>query len=79
MRTEEEIKLELTRSEYLYKLKQNTREYTKHYYQAGYSQALKVVLGLKESELIKEIKTITDFDNLSKLLESEAINENRNK
>lgn len=45
MRTEEEIKLELTRSEYLYKLKQNTREYTKHYYQAGYSQALKVVLG----------------------------------
>ena len=74
MKNEKEINLELIRSEYLYKLKQKTREYTKHYYQAGYSQALTVVLGLKKSKLIEEIKAITDFDNLTKLLKNEDNN-----
>lgn len=67
----QEIEKELQRSEFVYKLKQNTREYTKHYWQAGYSQALRVVLGIKKSELIKEIKAITDFDNLAKIIESD--------
>lgn len=72
MKSKEEIEKELERSEFLYKLKQNTREYTKHYWQAGYSQALRVVLGIKPSELVKEIKVITDFENLSKIIGEET-------
>ena len=71
MLTEEEIKRELNNSEYLYKLKQNTREYCKHYWQAGYSQALRVVLGEKKSEIIKQIKEITDFDKLQEIIKDE--------
>lgn len=72
MKSKEEIEKELERSEFLYKLKQNTREYAKHYWQAGYSQALRVILDMKPSELIKEIKEITDFDNLSKIIGEET-------
>lgn len=73
MRTEEEIRKELRNSEYLYKLKQNTREYSKHFYQAGYTTALQVVLGEKESELIKQIKAITDYENLKNIIENADI------
>ena len=69
MLNEDEIITELHRAEFLYKLEQNSRQYSNHYWQAGYAQALRVVLGLEQSKIIERIKHITDYDNLSKLLE----------
>lgn len=69
MKTEQEIRKELHNSEYLYRLNHDTRKYCKNYWRAGYIQALKVVLGIDESEILKEIREITDFDNLRKILD----------
>ena len=68
MLTESEVKKELFNSEYLWRLQNGSRQYTKEYWQAGYSQALKVVLGEKQSEIIKKIKEITDFDTLVNIM-----------
>ena len=71
MLSENEIKKELEKSEFLYRLKQKTREHCKQYWQAGYCQALRVVLQMEKSNIVKEIKEITDFEKLSKLIEEE--------
>lgn len=68
MLTESEVKKELFNSEYLYKLEQGSRQYSKEYWQAGYTMALKVVLGLEKSNIIKNIRRITDYDNLVKIM-----------
>lgn len=71
MLSENEIKKELEKSEFLYRLKQKTREHCKRYWQSGYSQALRVVLQMQKSNIVEEIKEITDFEKLSKLIEEE--------
>lgn len=54
MLSEDEIKKELEKSEFLYRLKQKTREHCKQYWQSGYSQALRVVLQMKKATLLKK-------------------------
>jgi hypothetical protein len=62
MLTESQIKKEIYNAEYFYKLRRDSKHYHEGYYIQGYITALKVVLGEKQSEIIKEIRERTDFD-----------------
>ena len=73
MKTEEEIKRELKLSDQYYKLVRDTRIIHSHYYAAGYKTALEVVLGLRESEVLKHIREFVDFDLFREVLESEEV------
>mgnify|MGYP007069970253 CR=1 FL=1 len=70
MLTESEIKKEIYNAEYLYKLRRDSKHYHEGYYIQGYITALKVVLGEKQSEIIKQIKEKTDFETLKGIIEN---------
>lgn len=71
MLSEEEIKVELEKAEFLYSLLQGSSKYAKTFWHSGYNQALRVVLGLAESDTVKEIKEFTQFEKVSALLEGD--------
>lgn len=68
MRTEKEIKAEFKKAEYLRKIESGSRSVARNYWNAGYVEALKFVMGERESDTLKKIKDITDYDNLSQLV-----------
>lgn len=70
MLTESQIKKEIYNAEYLYKLRRDSKHYHEGYYIQGYITALKVVLGEKQSEIIKQIKEKTDFETLKGIIEN---------
>lgn len=69
MLTEQQIQKEIYNADYLYKLRRDSKHYHEGYYIQGYITALRVVLGEKQSEIIKNIKEKTDFDNLVRIME----------
>lgn len=68
MRSENEIKKEFKKAEYLRKIESGSRAVARCYWNAGYIEALKFVLGERESDTLKKIKDLTDYDNLTKLV-----------
>ena len=68
MRSEKEIKAEFKKAEYLRKIERGSRSVAHNYWNAGYVEALKFVVGERESDTLKKIKDITDYDNLSQLV-----------
>lgn len=73
MRNEEEIKKEFEQAKYLKKIQNDNRSVSvaNCYWNIGYVEALRFVLGERESDTlgkIKDLKDLTDYENLTRLI-----------
>lgn len=68
MRNEEEIKKEFEQAKYLKKIQSGSRSVANCYWNTGYVEALRFVLGERESDTLKKIKDLTDYENLTRLI-----------